>query len=75
MTDEQLHLIARILDGICASRSIEPYTTVGYVPVGRCRYCGVIGQVCNDDQVKYEHPDECVLALNARLQETLKEDN
>lgn len=76
MTDEQLRLIARILDGLCTANPIVRHIDELFgVNVGRCRYCGVTGHFVGTSQIKHEHPDECVLALNAQLQESLKEDN
>lgn len=72
---EQLQLIARILDRLCAINAIEPHFENG-VNVGRCRDCGAIGQLVYIYQrIKHEHNDECVLALNAQLQALVKGDD
>jgi hypothetical protein len=40
--------------------------------VSHCQHCGAIGQK-EGERVRYDHTDDCLLALNARLQATIKE--
>lgn len=69
---EQMRLIARILDGLCAEFT-EPFMTPLGMVAMRCRFCKVPGVPFGIDQMRYEHTDECVLALNDQLQESMKE--
>lgn len=73
-TVEQMQLIASILDGLI--KTIPPlmphYDEIGMVNLGKCRYCGVVGQIHNVFEVRHEHTDECLLALNDRLQKSMQ---
>lgn len=70
-TVEQMHLIARILDGLCKAQAYEPHMFMGVVDVGRCRYCGAIGEV-TDQGIRHEHTDGCALTLNDQLQKSVQ---
>jgi hypothetical protein len=72
MTDEQLNLMARVLLGLCAAFDcIEPYNWFG-VNAGRCRLCGVVGDLCYPD-IFYEHKSECLMSIAGQLQKSLRE--
>lgn len=76
MTNEQLRLVARILDGLLKTiPSLMPHPDeTGLLNVGKCRYCDVVGHVHNVYELRHEHTDDCLLALNSQLQAMTKSD-
>lgn len=71
MTEEQLHLIAAILDTLCGQIPVLPYQQFG-ANVGQCSCCGAIGQVKYPDIV-WKHAETCAIALNEQLQASLEQ--
>lgn len=68
---DQIRLVGAILDQVC-SDFVEPYMTpLGTMDV-RCRYCKAPGMSLTAGQMSIPHADTCAVALNARLQESLK---
>lgn len=68
---DQIRLIGSILDQICAE-FVEPYMTpLGTMDV-RCRFCKAPGMSLTIGQMSIPHLDACAVALNARLQESLR---
>jgi hypothetical protein len=72
MSEEQLRLMAAMLNDIIDKHIpfFTPYHVFG-ADVGRCA-CGAIGQV-KYPHVFYEHKDTCLITLNEKLQESLKQ--
>lgn len=74
MTHEQGILIARILNALCQEEQmIEPYFGMFNIPLGRCRACGMIGEV-EYTHVVMRHDPQCPVTLNEQLQASMKQE-
>lgn len=73
MSDEQLKLMATIVLGLCSVIDIiEPYYDFGRINLGRCRLCGVVGELHYPD-IFYDHKPGCLMTLAGQLQKSLQE--
>jgi len=76
VTDELLRWIAAILNELCReSFIIEPHLSFAGANIGRCRSCGVLGQIRPDGSgADYEHLPSCVVWLNGQVQHWLRDE-
>lgn len=73
MSEEQLRLMAQVVLGLYQIADLyTPYNTFG-IDVGRCRYCGVVGEMRSYPDISYAHDPKCIAPMAQQLFESLKE--
>lgn len=74
MTEEEQRLMARLLLGLLTTIDpLAPFQTWG-VEVGRCRYCGVVGEIHYCSEIEYKHGPGCLLVLAEQLRKSIAEE-